>query len=51
MIKKGIISNTKSEIQVIIAMFMLTRSSERIFNTSNCTGNIILHVESNDTKQ
>ena len=46
--KKGI---KKFEIQVIVAMIMLTCCSERIFNPSRYTGNTIIHVKSIDTKQ
>ena len=38
LIREGIISSEKWEIQVIITMIMLTRSSERIFSPSRYTG-------------
>ena len=38
LIKKEIFLVKKREIYVIITMIILTRSSERIFNPSGCTG-------------
>jgi len=44
LIKKGIISREKSEIQVIISKIMLTRSSEKICNPMRFTGFLFMYV-------
>ena len=44
-IQKRFEVNKKWEIEVIISMTMLPRSSERIFNPMRCTGNMYEHVD------